>query len=165
MNFRFSSYWGNWSRVLKLPSDSDPTYIEVDLTPIYGHNWERVREVRIRRHLTAPDPKDTLSQTLPSEVREEMVEALGGRLTDFILKEDLLSSINWKKYEKFNSGGASWRFIASATAVAAHFEPCARCGEEMDASIHGSVEACASSPHLKCCEPQSHHRFTFCVPH
>lgn len=101
--YRYSSYWGTWSRVLSIDHPEGP-YVEVDLTPV-GDQWVRVRHINIRAHRTPLQSNDKLVTELPAEVRDLMEFELGTELRDRLLTEDFLPKIDWVKYKKKVNGG------------------------------------------------------------
>jgi len=103
-----SDYWGTWSRLLNkgfhIPSNS--LFVEVNLTPL-GSNWESdVKPIRIRTHFTNGNKNNPLHE-LPEDVKNLMIEKLGGELTNRLLCEDFLPMIDWQLYRKFCNGGAN----------------------------------------------------------
>lgn len=111
--FRYSSYWGTWSRVLRW-QDKNQTQVEVDLTPVnscWDFQWERTKRINIREHSTSPGKSDKSTDELPLEVLNKMVSMLGGELVHRLLNEDFLSQIDWDKYQSICNGGASFNEI------------------------------------------------------
>ena len=106
MRFHYSSYWGTWSRVLSESHPAGP-FVEVNLTPCCDTWQNNVEPVRIRAHGTARGERDQETDTLPNDVREQMIWHLGEELTERLLTEDLLSQIDWDLYRKHNNGGAN----------------------------------------------------------
>lgn len=108
--FHYCSYWRTWSRVLSTNHPQGP-YVEVNLTPIpncHESTWQDdVAPVRIRAHGTDRKPGDKDTHTLPPMIKRQMMRALGPDLVDRLLSEDFLSQIDWRKYRKFNNGGAN----------------------------------------------------------
>lgn len=108
----YSSYWGTWSRYL---GKRNGYFIEVDLCPInwspvsriqpasmnfHRANWNETARGRIRLHLTARTPRDTVTwETPPKDVVDTMVEMLGGSTADWLLKADLLENVDLERYD------------------------------------------------------------------
>lgn len=116
MHFHYSSYWCSWSRVISTSCPKGP-YVEVDLTPIPSHRdteakeWERIGNVWIRVHGTAPKRTDKNSDILPYDVMRKMEINIGQEKMQRLLTEDFLSQIDWLKYEKVCNGGAALKDI------------------------------------------------------
>jgi hypothetical protein len=128
--FHYSSYWGNWSRVLLRPGDIVPSgsrkgeishdYLELNLTPINGwHPWnheeieKRVRPIVFRFHGTARDRKDRDEKELPGEVLKGMKENLGDLLVERLINEDFLWYLDLDAlYRNMRGGGVALsRFV------------------------------------------------------
>lgn len=112
-DFRYNSYWGTWSRVLRRMS-ADATQVEVNLTPINPYmssGWERNKKVIIRSHVTQPDRSDKDTQELPALVLDRMTAEYGEDLTRRLLEEDFLPEIDWDKYAAVCNGGAPFDAI------------------------------------------------------
>lgn len=108
--FHLSGYWNTWSRVLTDKHPSGP-FVEVNIVPshhhCHGEGWDKVRKIWIRVHGTARTDKDVSRTYLTKDVRKLMLDNLGFELTAFLLEADILSMIDFAKYEKNQNGGCS----------------------------------------------------------
>jgi hypothetical protein len=107
--FHLSAYWNRWSRVLTDKHPGGP-FVEVNIVPprhCYEEGWDKVKKVWIRVHGTARRDRDISRTFLLRDVRELMVKALGRELTTFLLEADILSMIDFAKYEKNQNGGCA----------------------------------------------------------
>lgn len=113
--FTYSSYWGNWSRILQEGTPHNDGYcIEVSITainPTWEHAWKELGDIRIRRHGTTRDSKDKFVGTLPEHSLEMMRHYLDAPLIERLLHEDFLPHIDWAKYQKLCNGGAPFDLI------------------------------------------------------
>jgi len=104
--FYYSKYWGTWSRVLTR-SHNDWETVEVNITPINASfedtSWDKIKQCWIRVHCTTPTSADTKS--LPAEQEEMLVAQVGKEVADFLMHGDILSLIDFKKYNKHKNGG------------------------------------------------------------
>lgn len=111
----YSSYWGTYSRVLQYPiwNHFDQKHflmIEVNITPVNGlhatqSEWDRCRDINIRRHGTQIDGKDRFTDVIPLDWFNLLGERWGEARRDFILYGNILELIDWVKYNKHNNGG------------------------------------------------------------
>lgn len=118
MKFHYSSYWGNWSRVLL----KEGWYVELDLTPIGGlgglenpRQLEDIKREKIRVHGTSRQHKDIDTEHLPEEVTAKMIESLGATLTHRLLHHNYMNEITLDEIRNANSasngGGVPFSFI------------------------------------------------------
>lgn len=108
-----NTYWGTWSRLLYAHNG---TYVEVDLSPCQPErklNWEKTKNVNIRRHCTAPAARCTkhyLSVQNGSIIFNQMLEFITPHLTQEKIAEllfrDFLPEIDWALHAKYNHAGA-----------------------------------------------------------
>lgn len=90
-----SAYWGTWSRVL-LRRGGDGHHYQIEITVHPGRSgisweWDRVKQLRVRRHLTQSGLNDKWTHHLPDEIYQEMVTELGEEMTWVLVHADLLS--------------------------------------------------------------------------
>lgn len=107
--FIYNSYWRTWSRVLRPMSDKHDQ-VEVDLTTPNSHiesEWEKVRNIHIRKHCTSPRYGDLLEEELPDSVIKHLRRNVDEAVLHRLLHEDFLPQIDWDKYHKVDNGGAS----------------------------------------------------------
>jgi len=87
--YHYSAYWGTWSRILV--RDGMWT-VEVDLTPVNGsfhiNAWMETRRAHVRKHCTMPHRDDIMTDTIPPEIRAQMVSHMGEVVTQFLLTDD-----------------------------------------------------------------------------
>jgi hypothetical protein len=112
MLFHRCAYWGNWSRIL---SRKDGWTVELDLTPVGGlnstskHEWAEIASTHIRRHCTAPAHNDINATILPAQAFQAMYDNLPLQIVRYLLTvpdDELLSTIDWDKFNKIQNGGA-----------------------------------------------------------
>jgi hypothetical protein len=131
--FHYSSYWGNWSRILFHDSKGTeiirrkyniPSHIltlEVDVTainPLVDLHWEsHVARINIRGHCTAFDPKDKIVGSLREDTIERMQEHLSTEQIESLLHSDFLPFIDWDLYSKMCNGGAPFAKISKMPMV------------------------------------------------
>jgi hypothetical protein len=140
--FHYSCYWGTWSLVLttrhivgSVGRLSCGSTVEIDLEPVNG--WERSGEtsvekicnLNVRVHGTAPGPRDRFEHELPVHVQAALAARIGWDLLSWLLdpQTEILGLINWAKHSKLNNGGATLR--ESAWGHLAHLIPPARPSE------------------------------------
>lgn len=110
--FHYSAYWRAWSRIL---SEKDGERVEVNLTPIpgcYSDGWGKVAEIWIRRHRTLDAVRDIRAMVLPIDTQNDMVNNLGGEMTELLLTSNILPHIDWAKYRALSNGGAPLHLIS-----------------------------------------------------
>jgi hypothetical protein len=108
--FRYSSYWGTWSRVLRRSSGGGDETVEVDLTAVNPHSdlqWPRVLSCNIRAHRTALASNDIVCRSLPKHAVDLMHSRMDLETFDKLMHHDLLPLIDWEKYHKACNGGAA----------------------------------------------------------
>jgi hypothetical protein len=104
--FHYSSYWGTWSRVLRTSSGGGDDTVEVDLTAV-NLQWPRVLACNVRSHRTMCARNDILCRSLPAHVVDLMHKRMSMETFDQLVHADLLSLIDWDKYNKVCNGGAA----------------------------------------------------------
>lgn len=118
--FHYCSYWGTWSRVLKVYEHS---VIELNLTPINGsqREWdEQVKPIEFCAHGTMFDFRsDDIVEELPPQVRERMVEHIGEDLTRRLIETDWLPLLDIKRVSEGRYGGGGLPFAECAKGRAA----------------------------------------------
>ena len=115
--FRYSKYWGKWSRVLLHPGSlvdgrKYGSYLEVNLSPIInargvGTEEDRyywVRRIVIREHGTSPQPGE-MRDHLPQQVFDWIVAKVGHDLARRLVQDDLLSEIDLDRMKRNMRGG------------------------------------------------------------
>ena len=100
--FRYSSYWGRWTRVIKPIFDGHPYgMIELNLTPMPGvpsSTWKNdVAPMYIRRHMTNMDRKDQFVVALPRDIMVQLTDAVGHEQAVFMTQSDLWPYIDADK--------------------------------------------------------------------
>ena len=140
--FRYSADWGTWSLVLthrhrvgNTGRLSSGMTVEIDLSPVNGWNradaahLEKVADLNMRVHCTAPGAGDRLERELPVEAQAELAAHIGWDLLSWLLdpQTEILGLVNWAKHRKLNNGGATLR--ESAWGHLAHLIPPARPSE------------------------------------
>jgi hypothetical protein len=117
--YHLSAYWGNWSRVLHIDIER-MEWVELNLTPINGWSRGSIDTVRlevIRCHGTPRDPADREHFSIPVNIYEGMVDALGSELTSRLLNHDYLSEVTLDQIRqaRSNGGGVPLANIKSGT--------------------------------------------------
>ena len=111
----YSAYWRNWSRLIYMYNGD---YVEVDLQPVNSHkdiNWEKSRNVNIRKHSTKPKKGDRRylmvqkGSKIYNEVLLELIDHLTLREISYLLSYDFLPEIDWDLWEKYNNGGVFFK--------------------------------------------------------
>lgn len=118
--FHCSSYWGKWSRVLKVENG---TFCELNLTPINGFFRGKIDEVRlevIRIHFTMRDKDDINCEILPDNVLIDMKQHLDHNLVERLLNYDYLAEIGMTLDEMYklrlsNGGGVPFQSYLTKT--------------------------------------------------
>ena len=108
--FHYSSYWGTWSRILRVSSSGGDETVEVDLTAVNPHSdlqWPRVLACNIRAHRTARDTNDLICKSLPRHAVDLMHSRMDLETFEQLMHHDLLPLIDWDKYNKVCNGGAA----------------------------------------------------------
>lgn len=108
--FVYSSYWRVWSRLL-LRQKLGYSAVEIDLTPpdiTKADQWQRVADVYIRQHRTAPQAQDRLVSELPDMVLNLMKQSIPDEALQRLLTEDFLPQIDWRAYKMYSNGGCAF---------------------------------------------------------
>lgn len=95
----WSSYWLQHSRVLERRGGNIFYQSEIDLEPL-GGDVERLADLIIRTHCTAPSGNDRFSHYIPSEVYQNLINLIGVDRAWIAMHADLYSMIDWGKYAK-----------------------------------------------------------------
>jgi len=91
--FYYSGYWGCWQRILY---DDGQCIITVHLTPINGFSKRTIKEITsetIGTQRSVYSPTDSLTDTLPQEVIDQMTSNMGFGFTDKLLEHDYLTEV------------------------------------------------------------------------
>jgi hypothetical protein len=140
--YHYSSYWRNWSRMLREPGDGIELprgagpFVEVNLTPIPNTYSNRstyeyeVNRIVIRSHSTIRNERDWDMDCLPEDIQIEMRKNMPFVLYSFLTEEDILPMIDWEKYSKVCNAGAALFDCIVEPLPDAYTEMLARLGKE-----------------------------------